>query len=69
MIAMRRLKSPTSYSPGPHLTVLVDLTMLAVRKVSHIIVGVMEHFYFFPTGVVVQTLSVQKSLRITSETT
>jgi hypothetical protein len=57
-----------SYSPGPHLTVSVDLTMFAVRKVSRITVGVMEHFYFFPTGVVVQTLSVQKRLKTTFET-
>lgn len=42
--------------------------MLTVRKVSHITVGVMEHFYFFPTGVVVQTLSVQNCLKTISET-
>ena len=59
-----------SYNPGPHLTlaVSVDLTMFAVRKVSHITAGVMERFYFFPTGVVVQTSSVQKYLKTTSET-
>lgn len=58
-----------SYSHGPpHLAVSVDLTMLAVRKVSRITVGVMEHFYFFPMGVIVQTLSVQKCLKTTSET-
>lgn len=43
--------------------------MFPVRKASHITVGGMEHFYFFPTGVVVQTLSVQKCLKTTSETT
>lgn len=42
-------------NPGPHLIVSVDLTMLSVRKVSRIAVEVMEHFYFFPTGVVAWT--------------
>jgi hypothetical protein len=71
MIVMRKLRNPTSellYSPRPHLTVSVDLSMLAVRKVSHITVAVMERFYFFPMGVVAQTSSVQKRLKTTSET-
>jgi hypothetical protein len=67
---MRRLGYPRSelYGPGPYLIVSVDSTMFAVPKVSRITVGVMEHFYFFPTGVVVQILSIQKCLKITSKT-
>jgi hypothetical protein len=70
MIVMHRLGYPKSklYSPGPYLIVSVDSTMLAVPKVSRITVGAMEHFYFFPTGVVVQIISIKKCLKITSET-
>ena len=58
------------YSPRPYLTVSVDSKMLAVLKVSRITVGVMEHFYLFPTGVFVQilVLTIQRCLKTTSKT-